>query len=83
MTEQDFKQKYNELVENGYFFIYHRATANSLDFNSLCVKFNLPTINVAKIGKFYNNENCDMYMFYSEDKFNYYDAKEIMDSKFK
>lgn len=42
MTEKEFKNKYNELVKNGYFFINHRATANSLGFNSLCTKFNLP-----------------------------------------
>lgn len=64
MTEKEFKEKYNELVENGYFFIYHRATANTLKFNSLCAKFNLPIIKVAKIGKFYHNEYCDMYMFF-------------------
>lgn len=82
MTEKEFKEKYNELVENGYFFIYHRATANTLKFNSLCAKCNLPIIKVAKIGKFYHNEYCDMYMFYSEDKLSYYDAEKIMDKKF-
>ena len=82
MTEKEFKNKYNELVKNGYFFINHRATANTLDFNSLCAKFNLPIIKVAKIGKFYHNEYCDMYMFYSEDRLSYYDAEKIMDEKF-
>lgn len=82
MTEKEFKNKYNELVKNGYFFINHRATANSLDFNSLCDKFNLPIIKVAKIGEFYHNEYCDMYMFYSEDRLSHYDAKKIMDEKF-
>ena len=43
MTEKEFKEKYDELVKNGYFFINHRATFKSLDFNSLCAKFNLPT----------------------------------------
>ena len=83
MTEKEFKNKYNELVKNGYFFINHRATANSLGFNSLCAKFNLPIINVTKIGENYNNEYCDMYMFYSEDRLSYYDAKKIMDDNFK
>ena len=82
MTEKEFKEKYNELVENGYFFINHRVTANSLDFNSLCAKFNLPIIKVIKIGKFYHNEYCDMYMFYSGDRLSYYDAEKIMDEKF-
>lgn len=65
------------------FFIYHRATANTLKFNSLCAKFNLPIIKVAKIGKFYHNEYCDMYMFYSEDRLSYYDAEKIMDDNFR
>ena len=64
------------------FFINHRATANSLGFNSLCTKFNLPIIKVTKIGKFYHNEYCDMYIFYSEDRLSYYDAEKIMDEKF-
>ena len=51
MTEQDFRQKYNELVKNGYFFINHKTTFNHLDFNSLCAKFNLPIINVTRIGE--------------------------------
>ena len=83
MTEKEFKEKYNELVENGYFFINHRATANTLKFNSLCAKFNLPIIKVTKIGKFYHNEYCDMYMFYSEDRLSHYDAEKIMDDNFK
>lgn len=83
MTEKEFKEKYDELVKNGYFFINHRATFNSLDFNSLCAKFNLPTINVKEIGENYSNEYSDMYMFYSEDKLSYYDAKKIMDDNFK
>ncbi len=82
MTEKEFKNKYNELVKNGYFVINHRATANSLDFNSLCAKFNLPIIKVTKIGKFYHNEYCDMYMFYSGGSLSYYDAEKIMDEKF-
>ena len=83
MTEKEFKEKYNELVENGYFFINHRATANTLKFNSLCAKFNLPIIKVTKIGEFYHNEYCDMYMFYSEDRLSHDDAKKIMDDNFK
>lgn len=82
MEKNEFQKLYDEITKKGYFFIYHRATFNSLDFNSLCAKFNLPIINVAKIGEFYNNEYCDMYMFYSEDRLSYYDAKKIMDEKF-
>lgn len=83
MKKNEFQKLYDEITKKGYFFIYHRATAKSLDFNSLCAKFNLPIIKVAKIGKFYHNEYCDMYMFYSEDRLSYYDAEKIMDDNFK
>lgn len=83
MKKNEFQKLYDEITKKGYFFIYHRATAKSLDFNSLCAKFNLPIINVTKIGENYNNEYCDMYMFYSEDRLSYYDAKKIMDDNFK
>ena len=83
MKKNEFQKLYDEITKKGYFFIYHRATAKSLDFNSLCAKFNLPIINVTKIGENYSNKYCDMYMFYSEDRLSYYDAKKIMDDNFK
>lgn len=73
MDYEDFKLIYDEVDSKGYYCSGSRVFMRNLDFKKECKKYNLRIIKTRLCGRYFENENVDMYILF--------DASKIDDSK--